>query len=69
MVKIKKQLISSTRFHNGKNNPRKFITLHMTGNRSVGADAQAHANLQSNGNTRDASWHWQVDDKQAIQSF
>lgn len=69
MVKIKKQLINSTRFHNGKNNPRKFITLHMTGNRSAGADAQAHANLQSNGNTRDASWHWQVDDKQAIQSF
>ena len=69
MVKIKKQLIHNSNYHNGKNNPRKFITLHMTGNKSVGADAQAHANLQSNGNSRNASWHWQVDDKQAIQSF
>lgn len=69
MVRIKKQLINNSNYHNGKNNPGKFITLHMTGNRVVGADAQAHANLQSNGNSRNASWHWQVDDKQAIQSF
>ena len=69
MVKIKRQIISATNYKNGTNNPAKYITLHMTGNTSPGADAQAHANLQSNGNTRDASWHWQVDDKEAIQSF
>jgi len=33
----------------------------------VGANAQTHANLQSRGFS--ASWHWQVDDKEAIQSF
>ena len=69
MVKIKRQIISSTNYKNGTDNPAKFITLHMTGNTSPGADAQAHANLQSNGNSRNASWHWQVDDKVAIQSF
>ena len=37
MVRIKRQLIHNSNYHNGKNNPRKFITLHMTGNKSVGA--------------------------------
>ena len=69
VVKIKRQIISNTNYKNGTRNPKKFITLHMTGNRSRGANAQAHANLQSNGNSRNASWHWQVDDIQAIQSF
>lgn len=66
---IKRQLIKNTPFKYGKNNKKLFVTVHDTGNREVGADAQAHANLQSNGNSRDASWHWQVDDKMAIQSF
>lgn len=69
MVSIKKQLISNTPFKNGVNNPVKFITIHQTGNTSRGANAQAHANLQSRGNSRNASWHYQVDDKEAIQSF
>lgn len=69
LVNIKRQIIRNTNYKNGTRNPKKFITLHMTGNRSRGANAQAHANLQSNGNSRGASWHWQVDDKQAIQSF
>lgn len=69
MVKIKKQLITSIDRIYGYNNKRKTVTVHQTGNTSKGADAQAHANLQSKGNVRQASWHWQVDDKQAIQSY
>lgn len=68
-MEIKKQLISSTPYCFGRNNQKRWITVHQTGNMGKGADAQAHANLQSNGNTRDASWHWTVDDKRAIQSF
>lgn len=45
------------------------ITIHETANTSYGANAQAHANLQSSGNVRQASWHIQVDDQRAIQSF
>lgn len=50
-------------------NGRKSITIHETANTNKGANAQAHANLQSRGNARQASWHWQVDDRGAIQSF
>src|SRR5699024_2782659 len=69
LVKIKKQLISSRAITSGNGNAKKYITIHQTANTSKGANAQAHANLQSNGNSRSAAWHWQVDDKQAIQSF
>jgi N-acetylmuramoyl-L-alanine amidase len=46
-----------------------YITIHETDNTSPGADAEAHANLQYRGNTRQASWHVQVDDHEAIQSI
>ena len=69
MVKIKKQLINDTPYKFGKNNGKKYITVHQTGNTSRGANAKMHAILQSNGNARGASWHWQVDDTEAIQSF
>lgn len=69
MVKIKKQLVLSRAYVSSGTNPRRYITVHQTGNTSRGANAQAHANLQSNGNARNASWHYQVDDKQAIQSY
>lgn len=36
----------------------KWITLHETGNTARGATALAHAKLQSNGNSRQASWHY-----------
>ena len=49
-------------------NPCEWVTIHETANRAPGADAQAHANLQTRGNAR-ASWHYQVDDTRAIQSF
>lgn len=67
-MKIRKQL-TSTKHSYGRKNKKLFITVHQTGNTSKGANAAAHANLQSNGNVRGASWHWQVDDKEAVQSF
>lgn len=47
----------------------KSITIHETDNPNVKADANAHAMLQYNGNSRQASWHLQIDDKLAIQSI
>jgi len=38
-------------------------------NTNIGADADAHARLQINGNSRKASWHWQVDDQEAVQTI
>lgn len=72
MVRIKKQYVSQSivnRLSYGGRNSKRYIVVHETANLNVGADAQAHANLQSMGNRRTASWHWQVDDVQAIQSF
>lgn len=69
MVNIKQQLITSNERTYGRNNKKQYITVHQTGNTSRGANAQAHANLQSNGNARSASWHYSVDDKEAVQSF
>lgn len=51
----------------GGGNPRKYITIHQTGNTARGADAYMHAKLQQNG--WGASWHYSVDDHEAIQSF
>lgn len=59
------------------NNPNKLmvdgvkaITVHQTGNTSVGADAQAHAGyLRNNSNDSATSWHYTVDEQGAIQSF
>lgn len=66
---IKQQLVkSANRISKGKNLIN-YITIHETDNPNRGANAQAHANLQSNGNSRQASWQYQVDDKQIIQSF
>lgn len=71
-INIKRQIVSdnvvSKRTY-GEGNPVNSITIHMTGNTGKGADAQAHANLQSNLNSRQASWHYTVDDKEVIQSF
>jgi N-acetylmuramoyl-L-alanine amidase CwlA len=46
-----------------------YITIHETDNKKKGATADAHARLQTGGNSRQASWHYQVDDKQVIQSL
>lgn len=66
---IKEQLIKDTPYKYGTSNGRKYIVIHETGNTNKGADAQAHANLQSKGNSRNASWHYTVDDKGVFKHF
>lgn len=51
-----------------KRTPRS-ITIHETDNEKIGANALAHARLQANGNPRLASWHIQVDDREAYLSI
>ncbi len=69
MVSIKQQLVPVRTLTSGTGNPCNYITIHETANTNKGANAQSHANLQSKGNSRLASWHYQVDDKEIIQSF
>ncbi|MEK5171833.1 N-acetylmuramoyl-L-alanine amidase [Heyndrickxia sp. FSL W8-0496] len=51
-----------------KMNPE-YITIHETDNTAKGANDEAHAKLQYNGNSRQASWHFQVDDDSIYQSL
>jgi N-acetylmuramoyl-L-alanine amidase len=46
-----------------------WITVHETDNVNKGADAEAHARLQYNGNNRTASWHYTVDEREIWQSI
>lgn len=66
---MKQQLVAGAPHTFDGTNPCTYITIHETANTSAGADAQAHANLQSRGNVRTASWQWTVDDHEAIQSY
>jgi N-acetylmuramoyl-L-alanine amidase len=69
-MKIKQKLIptSNKRTRPGIKMVPKYITVHETDNESPGADASAHARLQASGNSRTASWHFTVDDKEIWQS-
>jgi|SRR5690625_4516118 len=70
--KIRKHLVSpsiASRVTYGDKNPKRYIVIHETANTRKGANANAHARLQASGNSRQASWHYQVDDKEIIQSF
>lgn len=49
-------------------NPCDGITVHETANTSKGADAQAHANLQSRYGVG-GSWHATADDQEVIESY
>lgn len=72
MVEITQQLVPShlaSKVTSKGTNKQQWVTVHQTANPSKGAGAKAHANLQSRGNTRKASWHFQVDEHGAIQSF
>ncbi|KYG90821.1 hypothetical protein A0U40_17655 [[Bacillus] sp. KCTC 13219] len=72
MLKTRKYLVPSSmaaKVTYGKTNSKKKICIHETGNKSKGSCADNHARLQANGNNRQASWHWTVDDKEAVQSF
>lgn len=58
--------------HNNKNhynglNPKKYITIHQTGNTRKGADALAHGKLIMNGFRN--TWHYTVDDKNIVKHF
>lgn len=52
----------------GKMDPH-YITIHETDNEAPKANAEAHARLQENHNSRQASWHYQVDEAYVIQSI
>jgi len=72
MVVIRKKLVSdalAAKVTNGKGNTKRKVVVHGTDNYRTGSDADAHSRLQANGNSRSASWHWQVDCKEAVQSF
>jgi len=67
-IKIVNQITSRKRYYPGVN-PCNGATVHMTANTRIGADAQAHADLQSKGNVALASWHVTIDDEAAFQSY
>ena len=72
MVKVRKNIVSksvASKVTYGGRNPINYIVIHETANTSRGANADAHARLQASGNSRQASWHYQVDDKEIVQSF
>ncbi|QIW88648.1 N-acetylmuramoyl-L-alanine amidase [Bacillus phage P59] len=72
MVQIRQELVPSYLADDvvyGFDNPCDYIIIHETANTTAGADADAHANLQAKGNSRQASWQYQVDDKEIVQSF
>lgn len=48
---------------------KSHIVIHETASTGKGAGADAHARLQANGNSRQASWNYQIDDKEVVQSF
>ncbi|MGE7624604.1 N-acetylmuramoyl-L-alanine amidase [Viridibacillus sp. NPDC096237] len=72
MVNIRKNLVSQSIINtvtSGTGNGRKWITIHETDNENTTANADAHGRLQAGGNSRSASWHYTVDEKEAVQSF
>src|SRR5690554_1940109 len=71
-IKIRKHLVSESiakRVTYNGTNSKKYIVIHETANTRAGANANAHAQLQASGNSRAASWHYTVDDKEIVQSF
>lgn len=71
-VNIRKHLVSDNiakRVTYNGTNSKKYIVIHETANTRAGANANAHARLQASGNSRQASWHYTVDDKEIVQSF
>jgi|SRR5690625_1047275 len=71
-IKIRKNIVSASvnkAVTYGGTNTKKYIVIHETANTSKGANADAHGRLQANGNSRLASWHYTVDDKEIVQSF
>ncbi|MGE7751734.1 peptidoglycan recognition protein family protein [Lysinibacillus fusiformis] len=72
MVQIRQHLVSAAvaiKVTGGRKNTRRKVCIHETDNTKKGSGADNHAQLQAKGNSRQASWHWSVDDREAIQSF
>src|SRR5699024_7681545 len=72
MVKIINRQVSASirsRMTNGMNNRLQYICIHETANTTKGANAEVHARLQSNGNSRSASWHYTCGSDGVYQSF
>ena len=72
MVKVRKNIVSNSIANQvtySGTNTKKYIVIHETDNTDKGANADAHGRLQANGNSRQASWHYTVDDKEVVQSF
>ena len=65
-MKVTRQIVKDLSNTYGGGNNNTSITIHETANTNNGADAEAHADLQSNGNSRDASWHYSVDDHSGV---
>lgn len=66
---IREQLVASREKTYDGINPCLGVLVHETANTRRGANAAAHANLQSQGNVRNASWHVSADDTEAVRSF
>ena len=67
MMKIIDMTKHNNRNHYNGLNPKKYITIHQTGNTNKGSDAVAHGKLIMNGYS--ASWHYTVDDKNIVKHF
>lgn len=63
MVKIVDKFSYNNNYYPEKNT-REYITIHETANKSVGANADAHANFINNG--AQETWHYTVDSEKAI---
>lgn len=68
-MKVRQQLVTNLAKTNGRGMTPTSLTIHQTDNFREGANSAAHANLQSRLGAKQASWHWQVDDVEAVQSF
>lgn len=66
MVPIRQNL-SHNNNHFWGTNPCNYITIHETGNRTKGANAEMHARYINSGSS--ATWHYTVDDSTIIQHF
>ena len=66
-MKIQNRTKHNNKNHYGLSNQKRYITIHDTGNQSKGANAEMHARYIENGSK--ATWHYTVDDREAIQHF
>lgn len=68
-LKTRQQIQRDLRYTSGTGNPMRYLTIHQTDNWSKGANAAAHGNLQKRLGLVNTSWHWTVDDREAVQSY